>query len=357
MQIKNEMEYTRKKQIGINQGMNADVWIVDEPQLGGELVVKEMPKSRFAGGSPAEFFQEAQAMFASNAPNVVPLHWAGQTPAGHVPELVCICMPYFKRGSLADRIATAPLPPATVLKIAHGVLLGLGSIHAKGYIHFDLKPTNVLFDDQDEPMVADFGQACQFDSTGTASSPGVYPGTVPPEVYQHYAGTVQSDIYHAGLTLYRAVNGDQFYKPQVPTSAAEHTRLTLNGKFPNRDQFMPHVPKGLRTAIRKALRVDPADRYSSAADMNDALGRIQIVHDWRVSFTGPTETRWRAEREGRSALVITQQGNGLNWDVKIQTERPGEKPRSKDCGRWAKGQSRAQSDEFLKDLFAELESA
>lgn len=355
MEIKNEMRYTRKTEIGVGKGWNSQVWLVEEPQLGGELVVKEMPKSRF-GGAVAEYFKEAQAMFASASPNVAPLHWAGETPAGHSPELVCICMPYFRRGSLADRIVKSPLPISEVLRVGHGILLGLGSIHARRFIHFDLKPSNVLFNNQDEPLVADFGQTCACNPIGTATPSGLYPDAVPPELYKHFVGTIQSDIYHAGLTLYRAVNADPFYAAQVPGDAGKCMRLTCSGKFPDRSLFMPHVPKSLRTVIRKALRVNPAERYSSAAEMADALVRVSVANDWHVNVTS-SGTTWTAKRDSRPDLIVSQRPAGATWNVQIHTQRNGDMPRGRDCARWKDSQPRGESDEYLKNLFDSLESA
>lgn len=355
MEIKNEMKYIRKSRVD-SQGANSEVWIVDEPQLGGELIVKEMAMSRFAG-NPADYFKEAQAMFASNAPNVVPLYWAAKTPPNHSPKLVCICMPYFKKGSLAKRIESVPLPPRELVRVGQAILLGLGSIHARSLIHFDLKPSNVLFNDRDEPLVADFGQTCLANTTGVAMAPGMYPDAIPPEVYHHFAGSFQSDIYQAGLTLYRAANGEPLYRSQVPSDQSECEHQTLRGKFPNRDLFMPHVPKSIRTVIRKSLRVNPKDRYGSAAEMAEALGRVAVVHNWHVTVSPTGEMTWRSSRHDKPDLIVIQRPSGALWDVQIYTQRGGDKPRAKDTANWQSKQGRAESDAFLKSLFAQLESA
>lgn len=356
MEVKSELKYTHKTEVGKGEGMNSTVYLIDEPQLGGELVAKEMNKARF-GGDPGQFFREAKMMFASNAPNVVPIQYASQTPVGQVPELVCLCMPYFKNGSLAKRIATSPLSPREVVRVGHGILMGLGSIHAKGFLHFDIKPTNILFNDNNAPMVADFGQACASNASGTAIPDAMYPTVIPPEMIGTYTGTCQSDIYQVGLTLYRAVNGEPLYRKQIPANRAARIRMTEKGKFPDRKLFMPHVPKPLRTVIRKALQVWPPQRYQSAAEMADALGRINIRNDWSVDVISPTETRWIACRNQQPDLIVTQKNVVSGWDIEMHTRQLGSKLRAKDTAKWKSGQNLDDSNTYLTTLFAELESA
>src|SRR5215210_2291487 len=80
-------------------------------------------------------------------------------------------------------------------------------IHLAKYIHYDLKPSNLLFSDGNSPLVADFGQTMMIGPSGTSSLPGLYPGSLPPEYLTTGIGTVETDVYHAGVTIYRAVNG------------------------------------------------------------------------------------------------------------------------------------------------------
>ncbi len=75
----------------------------------------------------------------------------------------------------------------------------------------------------------------------------MYVGGMPPECYSK-VGVPESDLYQVGLTLYRAVNGDEYFHKQLPLSVGgsidqlKLEQLTVKGKFPNVDLFMPHVP-------------------------------------------------------------------------------------------------------------------
>ncbi len=75
MQIQGTITYTRTKQIGVGQGMNSVVWLVDDPQLGGQFAVKEISKSKLAF-DPSRFWTEAQTMNAVGHPNIMPIRAA-----------------------------------------------------------------------------------------------------------------------------------------------------------------------------------------------------------------------------------------------------------------------------------------
>jgi serine/threonine protein kinase len=167
MRVDGTISYTRVRQIGIGQGMNSTVWLADDPQLGGQVAAKEIPKTRFA--NPTNYFDETQTMFAVAHDNVVAVQYACQTP-----DLISLVMPYYQNKSLADRIQNRPLQLSETLRVAQGVLAGLAHIHLRNYIHFDVKPSNVLFSNMNRPMVADFGQSRAISSTGVVTVPPLY---------------------------------------------------------------------------------------------------------------------------------------------------------------------------------------
>lgn len=164
MEIVATIRYERLKQIGVGQGMNSEVFLAQDPQLQGQFAVKEIGKANF-GNDISLYFDEARTMFAVSHPNVVPIQYACQSL-----NQICLAMPYYASGSLADAIKTDPLPLETALKAADEVLRGVSRIHQQRYLHLDLKPTNVLFSDRGAAMVADFGQARQVGSNDRAAN-------------------------------------------------------------------------------------------------------------------------------------------------------------------------------------------
>jgi serine/threonine protein kinase len=348
VQVLASISYTKLKQIGVGQGMNSEVYLADDSQLGGQVAVKEIEKVCFA--NPTEYFNEAQTMFAAVHDNVVAVQYACQTA-----KTISLAMPYYVNGSLADRIQSCPIQLGEVQRIAQAVLAGLAHIHLAGFIHFDVKPSNVLFSNTNRPMVADFGQSRAISSNGVVTVPALYMDAQPPETISTAVATQLADIYHTGLLMYRALNGDPFFKSQLPADPASLMARIASGKFPDRKMFMPHVPPRLRTLVRKALRLNPADRFQSATGMADALSRVDLTLDWSVSMHPSGGLQWQATRPGQCDLVVELIKTGASCETKTFTEVKGE-PRRAKCEKdnWRAGLSLSDARAHLSDVFERL---
>jgi serine/threonine protein kinase len=348
MQVFGTISYTKLRQIGVGQGMHSEVYLADDPQLGGQVAAKEIEKAHFP--NTAAYFAEAQAMFAVGHENVVAVQYACETPTS-----ISLVMPYFKRGSLTDRIKDRPLQLGEVHRVAQGVLAGLAHIHLAGFIHFDIKPSNVLFSNTDRPMVADFGQSRTIAAGGVVTIPPLYMVSQPPETIRTGVATQLADIYHVGLLMYRALNSDPFFTSQVVPDLALLQAQISAGKFPDRNKFMPHVPARMRKLVRKALRVNPAERFQTATDMADALSRVPLTLDWSVEPLPLGGFCWRALRDGQCDLVVELADQGGTWDVETFTHRRGEPRRAKGKSEnWRSGLSLNDAHAHLKDVFERL---
>lgn len=348
MQVDGSISYTRIRQIGIGQGMNSTVYLADDPQLGGQVAATEIEKSSFA--NPTSYFDEAQALFAVVHDNVIAVQYACQTP-----DIISMVMPYYRNGSLADRIRDRPLQLSETQRIAQGVLAGLAHIHLRGYIHFDVKPSNVLFSNMGRPMVADFGQSRAISPTGVVTVPPLYISAQPPETLNTGVATSVADIYHVGLLMYRAINGDSFYTAQDPGDHALLMARISRGKFPDRKRFMPHVPSRIRTLIRKALRVNPDERFQTTIEMADDLSRVDLALDWSVEPLLLGGFRWRALRLGQCDLVVELRNVAGTWEVETCTEKKGEPRRAKGKKEnWRSGLTLNDAYAHLEDVFERL---
>jgi serine/threonine protein kinase len=284
-------------------------------------------------------------MFASDHPNVVRVNYACETAS-----TVALAMKYYANGSPRDLTAKGPLSLARVIEIAQGILSGLGFIHRQRLIHFDVKPSNVLFDDNKGALVADFGQTRMIGPGGWALRPGMYRDGIPPECYGG-VGVQQSDIYQVALTLYRAVNGDALFEEQrQPLSDAEAQQLTLSGDFPDRSRFLPHIPTALRQVICQALEIDPRKRFQTCRDFADALGKISIGTDWNVTPNPDGSISWVAGRDGHPDTLVQLMPCAGRWAVEIHTCRGAEK-RRKSCENWRSDVTHKQATLHLRQVF------
>lgn len=350
--ITTTLQYEQIRLIG--SGNFGSVYLVNDPQLGGTVAVKEIPKAKFKNVS--EFFAEAQAMFAAEHPNVVQIKYA--CAAGGKNGHVCLAMPYYKNGSLHDLIEKAPLSLVSVIRFGQDISTGLTQIHQAGFLHLDTKPSNILIADNGEAMVADFGQVKAIGAGGLVVSPLMYNSAKPPEVIVSDHASVQSDVYQAGLTLYRAVNGNWLWNEQL----AEYADLSnvfnaiTRGKFPRRQLFMPHVPRLIRTTIRKALRTDPAERYASVIALGDALGRAGIALDWQTTLHPDGSITWRAPRKSQCSLIVElRRRSKSNWEIEFWGDSG--KPRARHTPEWRSSRSRLEAWQYLTDCFQKLEQA
>lgn len=352
MDVYGSIRYTKQREIGVGQGMNSKVFLAVDPHLNREIAVKEIDRSKLAPGGWDEYHREAQAMFACRHDHVVPIHYACLTR-----HHVALAMPFYPGGSLQDRIESRALPLQAGYRCADGILSALSQIHVAGRLHFDLKPSNVLFSGRDEPLIADFGQARMMDRRGTSPAPAMYPFGVPPEMYSSGVGTVESDVYLAGLTFYRMFNGDPFFQSQRARVRGNFHDAVVAGRFPNRNKFQPHVPAGLRRVIRRALRVDPAERYHSATEFQDALGRVEIPVDWVPQQLPSGGMVWTADRPALVTLEVRQRsnGSGRHWDVEVFTRSSAGLRRKGTDDLWASGLTRSERDRHLRQVFSALE--
>jgi serine/threonine protein kinase len=185
--------------------------------------------------------------------------------------------------------------------------------------------------------------------------PPLYINTRPPETIKTGLATTVADIFHVGLLLYRVLNGDPFFTSQIPGDPALLEAKISNGKFPDRSRFMPHVPPRIRTLVRKALRVDPADRFQTATEMADAFSRVGLVLDWSAEPLPLGGFRWRTVRGDHADLVVELINRNMAWDVETCTEQPGCSKRAKDrAENWRCGLNLEEAHSHLEDVFERL---
>jgi len=348
MKITSTIEATKLRQIGAGQGMNSEVFLCHDPQLDGEIVIKEVPVSHFS--MPDEFFSEAQRLYANKHPRVVPLHYACRDA-----DKIRIAMPFFANGSLQDKINQGPLSIRQVIWWAQQFLSGLHYIHSNGFIHFDIKPSNILIHDDASVMISDFGQARPTNHLGVGEIPPMYPGHLTPEFFQFSMATKQSDIYQVGLTLYRMCNGDDLFKSQMPATGQELRDQILNGTFPNRNKFLPHVPNRLRRVIRKALKVNPAERQQTAMELMNELGQVNSLLDWEYSKHGEN-CYWQRKGENHEYHIQMIKNASNQWFIEGFTIRLDNKQKRAKTD-WCAGPFNTflQAERVVSQMFRQME--
>ncbi len=299
-----EVEFTKIAEIG-QDGQNSKTFTARDHQLDADIVIKEIAKADLV--SPAAYFSESKALYASAHPNVVQLHYACQNA-----DSIFIAMPYYTNGSVKPLISGGShLTVRRIVTLACQTLSALHNIHSKGLIHFDVKPDNILLSERGDALLSDFGLAMQM--VGGVARPGqAYSKMIPPEALQGQpAFDLRWDIYQMGLTLYRMTVGNAEFDRQFdayPDANAFRVDV-LAGRFPDRKKFPPHAPARLRSVVKKCLGVDPTDRYQSAIEAANALALVDgTTLDWQLTTVGGTRT-WE-KNEGGTKVVLEVSPDG-----------------------------------------------
>jgi eukaryotic-like serine/threonine-protein kinase len=253
-------------------GYFGHVWLEQDSGLGRLCAAKRLDPRRLAPGAS---FAEAQAMIAAEHDHVVAVYSAELEGGQPV-----IRMEYLPDGSVADRYGGAPLPVEDAIRITEDVCRGVEHLHVRGILHRDIKPANLLIAPTGEVKVSDFGLACRIANLSGAA-PQLYLSHLPPESASKRTGitTRAGDIYAAGVTMYRLLNGDQALKGIV-APGTDPFEVISKGRYPNRNVWLPHIHGRLRRAVKKAMHMDPNKRYADARTFRRAIEQCRPQVSW-----------------------------------------------------------------------------
>ncbi|HEY7817524.1 MAG TPA: protein kinase, partial [Vicinamibacteria bacterium] len=204
--------------------------------------------------------------------NVVRIHDLGEAEG-----IKYLTMEYVEGRSLKQEIRNrGRIAVSEALPIARQVLSALQEAHSQGVIHRDLKPQNVMLDENGTPLLMDFGIARSSSDTGGMTGTGVMIGTpdyMSPEQVRGEKADARSDLFSIGVILYEMLTGDLPYQAETPLSKVM-MRLTHKPRAPR--QITLDVPAYLERVVLKCMEVDPALRYQTAAEVLDDLDRQRV---------------------------------------------------------------------------------
>lgn len=221
--------------------------------------------------------QEAVTQASLPHPNVVPIYYVGKQDGAPF-----LAMELVGGQTLHQRLAGGPLPFEQVVSIALQITDALQFAHSRDLIHGDIKPSNILVQDNLLAKLSDFGMARR--ASGDTSLPvGGTPNYLAPELLTGGQPTLQSDIYALGITLYEMTFGERPVKlsgRSLAEWAESHRQQQLS--FPS--PWPESVPESWQQILRRMLAADPAARYSGYAALRSDL--------LRVAPTSQAPARW-----------------------------------------------------------------
>jgi len=248
-------------------GGAAEVYRALDRSRGIEVAVKVLSE-RAEPEMVARFVREARALERLQHPNIVGIYDAGEEG-----DQRYIVMELVRGGSLRERLQGQPMPWRQAAEIVGQIAAALAQAHAHGVVHRDIKPGNILFDEEGQAKLTDFGLA-HFSDVSAMTRTGTVMGTVlylSPEQAQGRPVNARSDLYALGAVFYEMLAGRP---PFVADSAVAVIYKHLNEEPEPLTAILEETPSAVERIVMRLLAKDPGRRYATAEDLAQELAGI-----------------------------------------------------------------------------------
>ncbi len=249
----------------LGRGGMAAVYRAHDPALDRDVALKVLPAEFLHDPAfAARFKQEAQVAARLEHPHIVPVHAFGIE--GGRPWMA---MRLLAGGSLAERVRRGPLAPREAAEALRSVADALDYAHARGIVHRDVKPANVLLDEAGRAYLADFGIARMLEGSPVVTATGLIQGSPTYMAPEQAMGTKVdrlADVYSIGVMAFECLTGRAPYTGTTPVAI-----LMKHVQEPVPEPAPAELAPALAAVVRRCLAKAPADRWPSAGAFAAAL--------------------------------------------------------------------------------------
>jgi len=311
----------------IGQGGMADVFRGVDTILNREVAIKILRADLSTDAvSILRFEREAQAATALAHPNIVEIYDVGDYKGHHY-----IVMEFVPGRTLKQVIrARGPLLKEEAIDIMKQLTSAVSEAHAKGIIHRDIKPQNVIVKADGSVKILDFGIATAKGSMQLTQANNVM-GSVhylAPELAKGEQASAQSDIYALGIVLYEMLAGDVPFKAdQAVQVALRHMRDPM----PSLREANPTVPQSIENIVIRATAKDPNKRYRSCREMWQDLStclKAERVNEPKLVIETPPQPKKETPAQNK-AKPAANAGREVKKEVRKETRRSEPEPAPK----------------------------
>jgi len=285
--------YSLERELG--RGGMGVVYLAREVRLDRPVAIKLLPPSKASDPKLRErFLREARTAAKLSHPNIIPIHAVEE-----IGGFVFFAMAYIEGETLTERVRRrGPLAPSEASRVLRDVAWALAYAHGQGVIHRDVKPDNILLENNGRVLVADFGIASVVAGAGALSTGEVVgtPEFMSPEQALGEAVDARSDLYSLGIVGYFACSAALPFEAEKATDVLAKQ---VTEPAPPLAAVAPLVPRRLAQAIDRCLAKEPADRPDGPAALAEQLShaleqrrelpvalRAFVKHDARLDGSG-----------------------------------------------------------------------
>lgn len=269
-----DMNHIKGYDIGdpIETGGFGEVYKAFQATVGREVAIKVIrPELANKPDFIRRFESEAQLVARLEHPHITPLYDFWRDPKG-----AYLVMRWLRGGSLRDSLKNGPFELPAAALLLDQVAGALSLAHRNGVIHRDVKPGNILLDEDGNAYLTDFGIAKDLTVPTDHTAPDAITGSldyISPEQARSQPVTARTDVYSLGVTLFELITGEHPFKD---VSSVERLYRHINDPLPLIETLDPRVHTAVNQVIQKATAKDPDKRYADAlalaADFREAIG-------------------------------------------------------------------------------------
>ena len=258
----------------LGRGTMGAVYLAHDTQLQRQVALKVPSFDRADSHELLQrFYREARTAATLRSPHICPVYDVGEINGRHY-----ISMAYLEGRPLSHVLkANGPQPERQVLLLARKLALALQQAHDQGIIHRDLKPANVMLDGKGEPIIMDFGLACQVrDEAARLTHSGVLigsPAYMSPEQVEGEPSkiTAAADQCSLGMMLYELLTGALPYRGSVSAVIGQ----IVSQPAPSPRALRPEIDPRVDALCLKMMAKSPSDRFPSMKAVAEEIATIQ----------------------------------------------------------------------------------
>jgi tRNA A-37 threonylcarbamoyl transferase component Bud32 len=294
----------------LGEGAMAAVYLAEHSGVGSNIVLKVLlPDLADNQNAVERFLQEAKIASEIHHDNVIDIFYSGRSPEGQV----FLAMEYLQGSSLLGLIdGEGPMPWARAKPIFLQICAALAAAHARGVVHRDVKPENVLVVERENPeggkldfvKVVDFGIANVGGQLGGQGVCGT-PEYMPPEQARALPPDPRDDVYAFGCLMYHVLTGTvPFTAATIQQVLIMHMRQPVEpprGRRPDLD-----IPTGAQAVVMRALAKRREDRYQSMREIAEAIEAVRVVRRMTASLRPLSAVAAEASRPERVIFPATE---------------------------------------------------